>query len=227
MKKKVISFLLAFTLLFTVSGSAFAVDLDTAIPTDAECHETTLSYEGEMIPIKYYMEDNSVIYAEIGDSIAQYIDGDIYLDGKLVATATTTVVSAPENVDRRTGWLYSDSCPYGFEPSDFNIFVESRNHNITFYETVATISRDAIIAAILAICPFDDVAGGQAVFMDVAESIFEGIVGYWMEPKVYAREDVYKMDILGNYMHKNAFNFYSDSAHSDWIGYALAYSSWA
>lgn len=225
MKKSIISLLLVVSTLFTVSSPALAAYFEP-IPqtgsssTNTEFRETSFFYEGELIPIRYRIENGMVSYAEIGDSIMQSSDGKVYLDGELVATITA------DDSMRRTGWLYSDQCPYGFEPSDFSEYFGTDYHNISFKKAVTEITINVIIAALLAAFPFDDAVGGQALLKDVAEEIFEGIMDYEMNPKVYVVEDIYKIPNIG-YTHKNILNFYSDSAHTDWIREEVAYSSWA
>lgn len=235
MKKSIVSLFLTLAMLFTLSSPALAIDLGPELSADStsadtQLYETAVSLDGELIPIKCYVEDNAVTYAEIGDDVMQCVDGKVYWNGTLVATITTETVmaAAPYSADTvmpRTGWLYNDSCPYGYESSDFSKLFATKNHNISFEETVGSISVNIILGVLLAAFPFDDALGGQAIFQGIAEKIFEGIMDYAMNPKVYAREDIFSTP-TGGYVHKNAFNFYSDSAHTDWIGYALAYSSW-
>lgn len=235
MNKRFVSLVLAMVMLFTLSSPAFAIDLtsdpsEESTHADAKFYNTTVLLDGELTPIKCYVENNAVTYAEIGEDIMQCIDGKVYWNGTLVATITSEIVmeAAPYSADvimPRTGWLYNDSCPNGFTSSDFSRLFATKNHNITFEETIGSISVNIILAILLAAFPFDDAVGGQAVFQGVAEKVFEEIIDYAMTPKVYAREDIFSLPNMG-YIHKNAFNFYSDSAHTKWIGYSLAYSSW-
>ena len=74
---------------------------------------------------------------------------------------------------------------------------------------------------------FESSAVGRNVFWAIAREIKEAMEEYATATKVYAKEVIYSHKTVPSSFHQNNFYFYADSGHSDYIDYALAYSTWA
>lgn len=182
-------------------------------------------------PITLYFDiskGNRLTYAEIGDDILRVVGNKVFVNDELVATITSEVVDGDPSIpEPYTGWIYSDSCPLGFNSSDFSTYFKSVNHNITFKKALSEMSMATILVILCTIVPFAKEVAAEAVFRNVAATIATMTAAYMHDDKVYAVETVYQHKSGMGYMHKNNFVFYSDSAHTKEIDRTTAYSSWA
>lgn len=224
--KKFIALLLVMTMVFSMGSPVFALSENGG--SIADLQETTIDFDNKSVAVRYRTDDeNRVTYAEIGKNIVE-VDGEqVFWNGELVATITREVVyENSEGVEPRTSWIYTDTCPYG-SFSDYTTKWKTVNTNITFEKILAQTSVEVILATLITLVDFTRVATGRSVFEGAALEIKEGMEEYEAATKLYSKEVIYSHKTVPSAFHQNNFYFYADSAHEDYLSYALAYSSWA
>lgn len=224
--KKLLSLLLAFVLVFSISVPTFAAE---SVEDDSN-GTVTVFLDGRPVNIRYCLEDNYITYAEIGNDVMSVQDNIVYFNGVAIAIISRTTVerSPTSSVEPRSGWIYTDTCPAGASPSDYDTPAGTDNHNITFIENVIRCSTAVILAALISIVPFGREVAAEEVFRNIAYMIAglaTGNMAFGNSNKVYATEYMYSGGIP--YTRKNTFTFFSDSARNNVIGSTTCYSSWA
>lgn len=221
---KVFSLLLVTAIVLTSSPFAYANGSSDL----ADCTETvTITFEGEPVNISYQLENNYVTYVEIDENIVTREGDEVYLNGLKIATITTTIVVAENDIQPRTGWIYGGStCPYGLSHSDYDQLVGTKNHNITLEIEVGKITRDILLGILVLIVPFISESVGRVVFGEIAGVILNHVSAF-DDGCIYATEEKYSGGIP--YTRKNIFKFYNDASKdsSSYEGTAISYSSWA
>lgn len=213
---------------------AIAMSLTLVLPVNAtyvappESNHLGLStssfqFEGKTYKIAY--DANGVIdHVQWNENITQRIGNEIYLNDVKIATIETEYTTG--NIEPRTGWIYGDgSCPEGYTSGDYNKLFDTKSHNITFELAVAECSRDILLATLVLIVPFLNVATGQSVFGVIASTILGHASDFGNDNCVYATEYIYSGGMP--YTHKNVFHFYSNSEKTKSMGTSICYSSWA
>ena len=91
MTKRFFSLLLSMAILFTVTCPAFAAGLDS------DLQEETVSLGNESVVV-HYQVNGKISYIEVGSDIIEVRGNEVYLNGELIATITSTVISDRKSV---------------------------------------------------------------------------------------------------------------------------------
>lgn len=99
--------------------------------------------------VVHYQVNGKISYIEVGSDIIEVRGNEVYLNGELIATITSTVISGdPSVIEPYTGWLYTDECSFG-TPSDYTRYIKTVEHNITFEEAIEELSGDIILTILV------------------------------------------------------------------------------
>lgn len=224
MTKRFFSLLLSMAILFTVTCPAFAAGLDS------DLQEETVSLGNESVVV-HYQVNGKISYIEVGSDIIEVRGNEVYLNGELIATIISGFIGeAPGMIEPRTGWVYTDSCPFG-EASDYTRELDPKFHNITFEKAIMELGKEVILSVLIAAVDTfkTDPTGaslGVNVFLAVADDIYNWAHDYPQRTQVYAIEHIYGHKNGMGYIHKNKFIFYSDRDCTDKISEAIAFSWW-
>ncbi len=223
---RVISIILAVSLIFSLASPAFASEVQGPETSDT----VTIFLDGEYVTVNYTVEDDHIVYAEIGDDVMSVQGDEIFFNGTKVATITTTETfcAAPQAIEPRTSWLYTDTCPTGATSSDYSTLFSTKSHNITFEKMVGECSASLILSILVTFFTCKTEAVGKAIFKKIATAIdnfADEYTSFADSDKVYATEKIYTGGIP--YTRKNIFYFYCDSAKTNFIKSTTCYSSWS
>ena len=225
MTKRFFSLLLSMAILFTVTRPAFAAGLDS------DLQEETVSLGNESVVV-HYQVNGKISYIEVGSDIIEVRGNEVYLNGELIATITSTVISGdPSVIEPYTGWLYTDECSFG-TPSDYTRYIKTVEHNITFEEAIEELSGDIILTILVsAVNSFATDPTGASLGFDilagVAEDIYNWAHDYPQRTKIYALEDIYGHKNGMGYIHKNEYIYYGDRAYTQEISSKTMFSFWS
>ena len=202
MLKKITSFLLALSLMIAIFPT-YALDS---------------IYQDEFNKVN----ENRVIMQYNGVT-AEKIDNKIYIDGTLIATIFETTENNPTNIEPRTGWTYSNTCPYG-NMSEYTKYIDRKEKNIQLEKDIASIGVTAL-SLVIGLC-YPDKAVGAAV--TVAGAIIANIPGaqYGKLKTLYFVEYIYGHQVLSSIYRMNQLRYYYDAAYSEYATTDTYYSWW-
>lgn len=225
--KKFISLLLSMAVIFSVASPAFAANSKT------DLLEKTFYLADEPITLYYRLnESNRIDYIEVNSNVIEARGNEIYLNGELIAIVTSEfVVDPPIEIQPRSGWIYGDTCPFGY-PSDYTRDMGTKLHNITFRRAIGELSVDIILSILITTVDTfaTDPSGaslGPRILLSVAEDVYNWAIEYPKREVIYAIEEIYGHENGMGYMHRNDFTYYGDEDCTEWVSAKTMFSSWA
>lgn len=166
--------------------------------------------------------DNNTIIKYNGIT-SEMIDNKIYINGKLEATIVETVKEAPMNTILRTGWTYTNTCPFG-NSTEYTKFIKVKEKNIQLEKDLITYTA-AVLGVIIGYC-YPDPNVGAAV--TVAGTILSNVPGsqYGNLKTLYFKEYIYGHSTLSSIYRMNKLLYYYDSAYTAYVTMDIYYSWW-